>query len=68
MSLASYCRSLYKNQRLRFLFFELTDKCNLNCSHCDSNCNSSRNNKLDLAIIKKTLDEVANNKVNNKMI
>ena len=68
LSLASYRKGLYKNPRLRFLFFELTDKCNLNCLHCGSNCNSSRNNKLDLEIIKKTLDEVANHYVSSKIM
>ena len=59
LNLASYRKELYKNPKLKFLFFELTDKCNLNCVHCGSNCNSKRNNFLDINIIKKTLDEVS---------
>lgn len=29
---------LRKNPRLRWLFFELTNRCNLRCMHCGSNC------------------------------
>lgn len=59
LKLAAYRRELYTHQRLKFLFFELTDKCNLNCLHCGSNCDPSKCNNLDLDIIKQTLDEVA---------
>lgn len=48
-----------KHPKLRFLFFELTDSCNLNCLHCGSNCQSSNIQFLDFNLIKKTLDEVA---------
>ena len=48
-----------KHPKLRFLFFELTDSCNLNCLHCGSNCLSRNIQFLDFNLIKKTLDEVA---------
>ena len=59
LKLADYRGELYKSPKLRFLFFELTDKCNLNCAHCGSNCNLLKDNKLEIEIIEKTLDEVA---------
>ena len=31
---------LRKSPHLRWLFFEITDRCNLNCMHCGSNCSS----------------------------
>lgn len=31
---------LRKSPHLRWLFFEITDRCNLNCIHCGSNCSS----------------------------
>ena len=30
--------SLRKSPHLRWLFFEITDRCNLECRHCGSNC------------------------------
>ena len=36
--LAEYRKYLRKHPDLRFLFFELTDSCNLRCRHCGSNC------------------------------
>lgn len=56
---AEYRDYLRMHPKLRFLFFELTDSCNLNCLHCGSNCLSSNRTFLDFALIKKTLDEVA---------
>ncbi len=60
LKLAEYRKELYKNPKLKFLFFELIDKCNLNCIHCGSNCDATKNNSLPFEIIKKTLDEVHN--------
>ena len=57
--IAEYRDYLREHPKLRFLFFELTDSCNLNCLHCGSNCLSSNSTFLDFGLIKKTLDEVA---------
>lgn len=57
--IASYQDELYVNPRLKFLFFELTDKCNLHCKHCGSNCTSANQNQLSFDSVKKVLDDVA---------
>ena len=57
--MAEYRDYLKGHPKLRNLFFELTDSCNLNCRHCGSSCVSSNSTFLDLGLIKKTLDEVA---------
>lgn len=57
--LAAYQHSLFTTPRLRYLFFELTDRCNLNCMHCGSKCTSNNNTYLDYSIIDKTLQSVA---------
>lgn len=44
---------------LRFLFFELTDKCNLNCRHCGSRCSICSNTFLHLTAVVRTLESVA---------
>ena len=67
LDLASYRRELYTNPKLRFLFFELTNKCNMKCKHCGSNCDGHNDIFLDKEIIFKTLEIVAN-KYNSKGI
>ena len=57
--LAEYREYLRLHPKLRFLFFELTDSCNLNCRHCGSNCVSKNSAFLSVDLVKKTLDEVA---------
>ena len=57
--LSHYRDYLRENPSLKFLFFELTDSCNLNCLHCGSECLSSNTRFLEFDLIKKTLDEVA---------
>ena len=37
-ALAEHRDSLRKSPRLRWLFFEITDRCNLECRHCGSSC------------------------------
>ena len=37
-SLARHRESLRKTPNLRWLFFEITDRCNLSCRHCGSSC------------------------------
>lgn len=48
-----------KVRKLNFIFFELTQKCNLSCVHCGSDCNKD-NNSADLPadVILKTLIDV----------
>ena len=54
-SLVQYQKSLFQKPRLRFLFFELTDSCNLSCLHCGSNCISSNQRYLPYEAIEKVL-------------
>ena len=35
---AAYRDRLRKSPRMEWLFFEITDRCNLNCRHCGSSC------------------------------
>ena len=58
IQLAEYQKSLYNEPKLRYLFFELTDCCNLNCMHCGSKCTSSNRNYLDFELIERTLSSV----------
>lgn len=57
--LASYQRQLWKEPRLTYVFFELTDRCNLNCIHCGSRCESTNNTFLYVVAVEKTLGEIA---------
>lgn len=59
MALAEYQRKLWKQPRLRYLFLELTDSCNLNCCHCGSRCTAGKRTFLPISIIHKVLTEVA---------
>ena len=48
-----------KIRKLNFIFFELTQKCNLNCIHCGSDCKKDNNtDDLPAEIILKTLEDV----------
>ena len=38
--LAQHRDQLRKSPHLRWLFFEITDRCNLKCMHCGSNCSA----------------------------
>lgn len=58
--LAQYQRTLWSKPQLAYLFFELTDSCNLSCKHCGSSCLSSNRNYLPFVEAKKVLDQVAN--------
>ena len=58
-ALAAYRDHLRKHPRLMYLFFELTDACNLACLHCGSSCSPEKRRFLSFDIIKKTLDRVA---------
>ena len=48
---------LRMSPRLRWLFFEITDRCNLNCRHCGSSC-TARGTDLTAGDIMKTLRSV----------
>ena len=58
-ALADYQSLLMKEPKLRYLFFELTDKCNLNCRHCGSKCTGKNSRFLEYEVIEKTLQRVA---------
>ena len=58
-ALAAYQRQLWKHPKLRYLFFELTDKCNLHCRHCGSGCTEKNHAFLPYAEIEKILHSVA---------
>ncbi|SEM18333.1 radical SAM additional 4Fe4S-binding SPASM domain-containing protein [Butyrivibrio sp. ob235] len=58
-ALAAYQRQLWKNPKLTFLFFELTDRCNLNCMHCGSSCLNTNVTYIDFEVISRTLKEVS---------
>lgn len=58
-NIAVFQNDLRINPRLKNLFFEVTDCCNLNCLHCGSACLSSNRNYLDFKLIEKTLKEIA---------
>lgn len=55
--LAEHREKLRKYPHLRWLFFEITSRCNLNCRHCGSNC-SSKGHNLTVEDIEKTLDTI----------
>lgn len=59
IDLARYQRSLWSTPRLQYLFFELTDCCNLYCRHCGSRCSGKNKNYLPVSVIIKTMKEIA---------
>ena len=48
---------LRKEPHLRWLFFEITNRCNLHCGHCGSSC-SSEGRSLSLTDVEKTLKSI----------
>ncbi len=58
-ALERYRRQLRENPRLLYLFFELTDACNLSCLHCGSGCSPEKRQFLPFDWIRKVLDGVA---------
>ncbi|MBQ6426077.1 MAG: radical SAM protein [Clostridia bacterium] len=56
-ALAAYRNSLFQSPDLRWIFFELTNACNLFCAHCGSRCCSS-GDRLSVQDIEKTLCSV----------
>ena len=57
--LAAYDRQLWKKPALRFLFFELTDQCNLHCRHCGSSCGQNNGTFLPVETVEKVMRSVA---------
>lgn len=58
-SLSQYREYLYKNPRLTYLFFELTNACNLSCLHCGSNACPQNHTYLPVDLIKTVLTQVS---------
>ncbi len=59
--LAQHREQLRKFPHLRWLFFEITDRCNLKCMHCGSNC-TSEGSYLTIDDIKAALRSVSQDK------
>ena len=57
--LAQYRQYLYTHPRLTYLFFELTDACNLSCLHCGSHAGPRNRTYLPITDVKMVLDQVA---------
>jgi len=56
--LYNYVAELRKKPKLKYLFFELTDSCNLSCKHCGSKCESTNITYLPYAEIIKVVDSI----------
>lgn len=59
--LALHREKLRTEPHLRWLFFEITDRCNLSCRHCGSSCTAT-GQLLTPEDVEKTLISVKNNK------
>lgn len=57
--LAQYRDELYKSPQLTYLFFELTDACNLSCLHCGSAAGPQNKTYLPESSAKEVMDLVA---------
>lgn len=53
-------KSVNRKYPLYTLFFEVTSQCNALCDHCGSRCTASKKDELSVEILKKVLDDVAN--------
>ncbi len=56
--LAEYREKLMKEPKLKFLFLELTMRCNENCLHCGSHCNDVQSEELDVLTYMEFLDKI----------
>ena len=54
---AQHREKLKVNPHLRWLFFELTNRCNLGCRHCGSSC-TSKGQSLTIDDVEATLDTI----------
>ena len=59
--IARHREKLRKEPHLRWLFFEITNRCNLNCVHCGSRCSSS-GEALSVKDVETTLSSVLQDK------
>lgn len=67
--LNSYIEGLWEKPRLRFLFLELTLRCNENCIHCGSRCGELKSEELSLDTYKHFLDRLKQDfGTNDKML
>ena len=57
--LADYTEQLRSHPRLTYLFFELTEACNLCCAHCGSWASPECKKMLTFAQVRRVLDRVA---------
>ncbi len=58
--LSKYRAQLRKEPWLRFLFFELTLRCNENCIHCGSRCGEVPSDEIPAQVFIDLLDKIAN--------
>lgn len=58
---AEHRESLRATPHLRWLFFEITGRCNLNCKHCGSHC-TSKGEQLTVGDVETTLQSIPNEK------
>ena len=56
-ALAEHRDKLRKEPHLRWLFFEVTDRCNLRCKHCGSSC-TSVGQELSVEDVERTLQSI----------
>ena len=59
LELARYQQHLCAFPRLKYLFLELTDRCNLSCRHCGSSCTANNHTYLSFEKIREVLLQVA---------
>ncbi|MBR2867467.1 MAG: radical SAM protein [Clostridia bacterium] len=60
MKLLAQCRNkLWKNPKLTYLFFEITDSCNMSCIHCGSRSSPHNKKFLQYEAVKSVLEDVA---------
>lgn len=57
--LSEYQDTLMQNPILRYIFFELTDCCNMKCLHCGSSCEPQKSTFLTCSVIERTLRSIA---------
>lgn len=56
--LAQYRRKLYREPILRYLFLELTLRCNEHCLHCGSSCGDVPSEEMSLQQYRQILDQI----------
>ena len=59
LRLAEHQKELFQKPQLRYLYFELTDRCNLSCLHCGSSCTFGNHTFLEYSVIERVLRDVA---------